>query len=194
MCLSAHGPFWTRFITLSSASLPGVNLMHLRTEDQLCHPAVLSNMSQAEDLAIFHRWGFLQSPLLKKAELVLEQYESSAPSNTDQHHHGELLHLYTDACIPNPSPITGVGSFPSLLIWYFKSMEQDWRTQQWLPYSGSTGLASSIWSLPLDCHRRALTVPSPGSSIKDSHEWPETSKCFPASSSARVLWAWGLSS
>lgn len=108
MRLSTHALFWTRFITLFSASLPRVNLMRLKTEDQLCHPAVLSNMLQAEDLAIFHLWGFLQSPLLLKiAELMLEQYENSAPSNTDHdHHHGELLCLYSDPCIPNPSPTT----------------------------------------------------------------------------------------
>lgn len=108
MRLSVHAPFWTRFITLFSASLPRVHLMCLRTEDQLCHPAVLSNMLQAEDLAILHLWEFLQSPLLlKTAKLMLEQYENSAPSNTDHHHHHrELLYLYTDPCIPDPSCTT----------------------------------------------------------------------------------------
>lgn len=105
MCLSTHILFPTRFITLFPASLPRVNLMHLRPEDQPHLPAVLSNMLQAENLAIFHLWGFLQSPLLLTiAELMLDQYKNSAPCNATHHHHGELLYAHTNPCIPESLP------------------------------------------------------------------------------------------
>lgn len=77
------------------ASSPRVNL---RTEDQPHLPALLSNTTEAENLAIFHLQGFLQSPLqLTISKLTLD---NSAPSNTTHHHRGEMLYPHTNPCIP----------------------------------------------------------------------------------------------
>lgn len=114
MCLSTHILFLTCFITLFPARPPRVNLMHLRTEDQPHLPAVLSEMLQAENLAIFHLWGFLQSPLLLTiSELTLDQYENNAPSNTPITSMESCCTLILTLAYPSFSPTTAqkLGNF-----------------------------------------------------------------------------------
>lgn len=125
MCLSTHIPFLTCFITLFPASSLRVNLMYLRTEDRPRLPAVLSNMLQAENLAVFHLGGFLRSPLLRIVELMLGNDEKKTLCYTTRHHCGELLYPYTDPCTPQSLMCnsTRAGSFPVGFIQYSQSTQ-----------------------------------------------------------------------
>lgn len=99
--------------------------MYLRTEDQPRLPAVLSNMLQAENLAVFQLWDFLRSPLLRIVGLMLNNYEKKALCYTTHQHCEELLYPHTDLCMPHSlmNNSTRAGSFPVGLIQYSQSTQ-----------------------------------------------------------------------